>query len=706
MFPWEKYQQQQQVGPWTKYQTSPAASAPENPIPKPAEKPTLYPIVDPRTGFKFGETTKTPFEQSGLAPIAEGVTSGILGLPGELIEAPQRLTNVLSDVTKPLTGIDFSGKIVNPLPNESQVSSFLYGPPKDDLDRAARFIGGTASAAALGPIANTALRVGGVVPRLAERAFHALFYRRYMQKLSGKAGELGKPIVESLIHKHLGEALDLEKNAEAQAEWEKTAQEHLQAIKSAEENHTNSEAQARAVVGEKAAALKTAQDTGKALADAELRLPQASDPEEFSRKLQKTALDEHDRLTAVRREQSGFNEAVTSAGDNFLVDTSGIADQIQALLGTEDVPGKVMNPSLENTLKFILFKTKENEKIPGGANKWTIEQADSMRKTLGRIIRGTEAALPGRLDSEAVTLIKRIRSSLIDQATRAWTPYGIALEKYRALSRPLDIFNPGATGALAKVVAKDPMSFEPAMQEAQTVGSVLRQARQGFPALTRLVAANPTLREDAKLYFTWELFGSGSPPTAAKLSNWLRLNAQPLEQLGLTRYFQDLHAARQTAETSIELASGELDQAKAAHLAATNQREIATLRRKAQESEVADIARGRAHVEKQAAKARAGLQEYQTISTEIDEAVRAGNWQRAFGSVKRLLDKAKPPSGDMTQSDYAAALQSLMQTKDSIANTALFAHRLRQIALGAIILRVENPLVRRNWYSVKNMLGL
>ena len=94
------------------------------------------------------------------------------------------------------------------------------------------------------------------------------------------------------------------------------------------------------------------------------------------------------------------------------------------------------------------------------------------------------------------------------------------------------------------------------MDEAAVVGAVISKARAGNKVFEKLLEANPTLQEPAKLYFTKELFGQDVAPTDAVIKTFLKNNEIPLKQLGLYKDFKDLRTAQRTAKDAVETAKG------------------------------------------------------------------------------------------------------------------------------------------------------
>ena len=674
-------------GDWDVASTRPA-------VPLPAEKPTLYPVV----GLNNGEMTTTPPGQAmGIGGYARGVSGTLPGLIGDFIQGPQDLANLALKGVKKLTGKDFTFTPHSILPTSEDVENFLYGKPKDQAEADERMLGTLAGGLLIQPAKDAAVAAGRTLSPLAERTWHALFPARFHAGMSGKMEGIVHGALENEIHQSIGETARLQEQALAQSQEISSREGHLNAVRVAVENHTNNAAKAQAAVGVAQNEMDAAEALGKKVAANELAQPQMTNPDQFAAQLQGETWRQFQALTEKRQIESGFGNAVESAGDAPRVDATPILGMIDRLMGNEEegIPNRLANPTLEAHLNFIKGKL--------GDGHISIPLADSLRKHIGLSIRGQESAIPGRLNSDAIHAMHEARNLLIKEASDAWTPYKDALIKYRELSRPLDIFRVGSA-SLAKVIEKDPFSLEFELHEAQVVGEIMRVARRGNPILERLIATQPRLRDDARMYFAWDLFGQDKPISAAYFARWLRLNEQPLKQAGLFDDFKTLQKARQTAETRLEAATGNLSQAKALAAAHQNTLEIARANEKYAKQALDDQMAGRQITEKQIQQYVEGHRELQRISAELRNDLSRGDPQKMYTHVYNLLNKFQK-SGSIAGSDYEAALTTLNAARDQIKNTARYATHLRRIALGIIILG-STAIVRRNWYSVKNMLGL
>jgi len=93
------------------------------------------------------------------------------------------------------------------------------------------------------------------------------------------------------------------------------------------------------------------------------------------------------------------------------------------------------------------------------------------------------------------------------------------------------------------------------------VGSIIQRAQKGSQVFSRLMTENPEIQEPARLYFTRDLLGRGSPPTPAQFKTWLKNNEGALRQLGLYEEFSTLARSRITAQNAVEVAKGLAEEA-------------------------------------------------------------------------------------------------------------------------------------------------
>lgn len=279
---------------------------------------------------------------------------------------------------------------------------------------------------------------------------------------------------------------------------------------------------------------------------------QSLSKQEFGSFLRRTADDFYDKYDAIREAGAGFSSALKSVGRGIVVDTDRIATRIA------NITKKVRNPQTQAILNNLdsMIKTNYRGEPINGLN---MNSADSVRKYLNSVlakrrimIQNTEMAV----DKEAAYHIREIKNLLEKEAGKANPEYAKAIAKHAKLSEPLRMFE--KEGALAKILDTDIYSQQYQLGEAALVGRILQRANQGKEAFTRLVAENPELKNQARLYFFNELFGGGRKADIAGLDRFLRANEPSLRQLGLYEEFGTINSARKSAQTAVEeLRAGE-----------------------------------------------------------------------------------------------------------------------------------------------------
>lgn len=365
-----------------------------------------------------------------------------------------------------------------------------------------------------------------------------------------------------------------------------------------------------------AQAERQVQDTEAAVGALEQRLlaQPGMTADEFGQQVRTATKGLYDKYSGLRKSQSGFNDALESAGDKLRVNTAGVASKIDGYLKD------VKSPELRAALTEIkgLIQTD-------GHNALSVRQADNLRKHLSDI--------PGNVHE-----IGEIKKALVESATTAYKPYREALAKWRVLSRPLDIVE--RKGALSKVLSTDPISMDYALAEAQVVGRVIAGARAGHPTLTRLLEESPELRDAARLHFTQDLFGKEAVPSVASLRTWLRTNERPLRQLNLLDEFRDIRSAREAATRAVQ-------EAKGARSVAARRQDIAEDTRRAAGSDLQGAERLR---EKMKGRIAEGEQ-----AAEREGAERAGLTTRRAGEASKRLGATEQTARGEQQKALKAA---------------------------------------------------
>lgn len=322
----------------------------------------------------------------------------------------------------------------------------------------------------------------------------------------------------------------------------------------------------------------------------------------------------------VRERQSGFGEAIRSAGNAPIVPTQKIINKIDRIVKNSRDP-QIIN-ALE-TIKSQLTTVYKRKEVPA----LNIEQADSLRKVLDRIRRTKTIQYANGTTGDAAAALNHIddvKSLLVGAATKAHAPYGAAVSKYRDLSRPLDIVQ--RKGALRYAVDKDNLSQELLRGYAEIAGRVIQQAKQGKQVFARLLEVDPNIKNGARAFFNRELFGGDKVPSVDRLKSFLMTNEGPLRQLGLYEEFSTIASARAAGNQALERVASEIKQAKQAVKVATE------AEREAQKS-ITEAERVRSAAVKRQAEA-----EKQTIV--LEDTVKAGR-ARASEATARLEKTAQ-----------------------------------------------------------------
>ena len=191
----------------------------------------------------------------------------------------------------------------------------------------------------------------------------------------------------------------------------------------------------------------------------------------------------------------------------------------------------------------------------------TLKQAQSLKTYIDDIVNSREFGKSGK-ESAIKYQFGKIKAQLLEKMKDNNQAFVDALAKWRSLSRPLDIVE--RNGALRPVIARDPVSLEYRLSEAEVAGKVIAKANAGHPVFTRLLAEDPSIRESARLYYVQELFGGDTAPTQRTLDLFLRNNERSLTQLGIKDEFASLSQARKTAQAAVDEATEEKASAEAA----------------------------------------------------------------------------------------------------------------------------------------------
>ena len=383
--------------------------------------------------------------------------------------------------------------------------------------------------------------------------------------------------------------------------------------------------QAKDLVIEREARTKAAEDAATAL-DAQIAARPTTTAEQFGQMIRNATKSISDRYSKIRKRESGFTEAITSAGNKPIVSTKDIVDLIDTKMKN------LRNPTLRNTLVDL-----RSELLTDDAEKLNIEAAESLRGTLDSII-GSKMFKDRKVDKETLQIVSQIRKELVNQASEAWKPYKEALAKWRQLSRPLDIVE--RKGALKKVLDVDPVSTDYANTEAQVVGEVIRKAQQGNPVFERLLQESPELKDAARLYFSKDLIESGANGSEAKLATWLKANERPLQQLGLTSEFKDIQSAKKAAQFAVDEAKG-LHTAAVKEAKAAVQKEIEAARQQRVTETVRKMAKARAETNPTAEVTQRNVVPRNSLEAKETPKQAAGRLETQAGKLRATAEQKR-----------------------------------------------------------------
>lgn len=308
----------------------------------------------------------------------------------------------------------------------------------------------------------------------------------------------------------------------------------------------------------------------EALRDAEIRSVNANDAivdleqrivagggkerEKLGSSIRKIAKGIQDKYTARRNETAKFNEMIQNSPVEANIPTLKIQQDVGVLL-----------KDINNPVEQKLFEDIKN-RLGGDIKKLNVRQADSLKTYLNTIIH-TKQHGQTPLDSAIVSKVMELKKELVNTLKNSYAPYKEAFEAYGPASRPLDIVE--RNGALKKVLDQDPLSAEYRLTESEVAGAAIRRANAGSPVFSRLLTEDPSIQEPARLYFTRDLLGRGSPPTPRDFKTWLKNNENALKQLNLYDEFSTLAKARSTAQRAVETAKEVTKEATALRKAAT-----------------------------------------------------------------------------------------------------------------------------------------
>lgn len=394
-----------------------------------------------------------------------------------------------------------------------------------------------------------------------------------------------------------------------------------------------------------------------AIADLETRL--RGDPNEkttLGTMIRKIATDIREQGIAYRNTKAKFKEAVDNSPDDPIITTQNVGTMIRKYL-----------KDINNPVEKRLF-TEIRDLLGGQIGKLNVREADSLKTYLDQII-STKQHGSTTLDKSIRAKVIDLRSQLLQDLGDNYKPYAKAMEEYGPASRPLDIVE--RNGALKKVLDQDPLSEEYKLSESEVVGSMIQRAQKGSRVFQRLMTENPEIQEPARLYFTRDLLGRGSPPTPVQFKTWLKNNEQALRQLDLYDEFSTLARARVTAQNAVEVAKGLAGEATTKRRAALSYVER-TARAEVTPEKLRTVAEKRATKRiKKLTKTEADISKKADAFRLIDARLRAARPEDVASEASKMIDNLRS-GGLITDAQYTKMLGELrrIQTTEAIGKRA------------------------------------
>jgi hypothetical protein len=286
----------------------------------------------------------------------------------------------------------------------------------------------------------------------------------------------------------------------------------------------------------------------------------------------------------ARDERVGFKAALDSAPEGAIVDLQGVKDYIdKALPAFSDAKG-VPNTSTGRMLTAIkrqlglvdeevltseegaesLLDAKAAAEAGEEGNKVSLKNANELRIEFNDMLRTKKLASTYGITQPSDVQLKQIENiveALNKSAGEAHPPYMDAVRNFRAESRALD---PYVSGGFQGLTDTNVVTGAVEQMDGQIARALLKMARAGNKDLADAINKDPEFKEQAKKYFTGELFGVGEaakPITDEKLTSFWKNNEELLNQIGLKDYFMDIQKKYRSGQAGIEKAQGTLEAA-------------------------------------------------------------------------------------------------------------------------------------------------
>jgi hypothetical protein len=553
-----------------------------------------------------------------------------------------------------------------------------------------------------------------------EAAQHQLAEREATRSQAAVVGRhpiTGKPTMGS---RDVTQTLDPQKTAEIRTQVSAKLRARVWDAEKAAKEAGLEEKEARAFAVQQEARVVDSEQAAQTLVQ-ELQAQPAMDAKTFGGRVRNLAAKVYEKYRDIRERQSGYSAAIAEAGETPIVDTS----KIKGLL--REWKKETASASEKSIIDYIEDNISTKRNVGEGratVRMINVKRADSLRKELDTLYRTKNLTVIGKGEGSAASAAYRVARihAMLKQAIATADPrLAEATKRFRALSRPLDFLE--RKGPLAGALRKDPLSGDYLMERAKLVEGLLTRTRAGGDPFARLIAEDPSLRNDARLYFQYRLFGEEGfekPVTQAKIDKFLIDNKDALDQTGLLSEFQDIKTATTTAKRAIEEAKSEAESASGAvkEAAALTKEAQASVKSKQQLSDRAAAREQELLAQKQAdfgkpAEARARqaterlrleaaakrgdvktVQEalnaaekagrvssevahkYDTLLTEMQSAINTGKVSKVASVTRRAFEQLNNDKR-ITQIEYGFALDKIAELEAKDVN--------RKVAIGILV---------------------
>src|SRR5208283_2028741 len=283
--------------------------------------------------------------------------------------------------------------------------------------------------------------------------------------------------------------------------------------------------------------------------EADLRARPQATPQEVGGKLQQAASDIYEHGVAARKKAAGIEQVLAKADKP--VDAAGVVNYVDKVV--EDIPSThparavlervkrdamgVKEESAEQTPEILPGETPSQASARRAKSQEASEAAKdepgtmSLRKleALRSTIRSALQTKTMKLDNGNVLPIdagtwhhlKETYKAISKDIDRQSPELSAALDRFREMSRPLDVFRT----SMKDVVAGDLFSDEFQMGQAMVADKLVSRAKQGQTPIAALVQKRPDLKDDLERLFNYKLFGYGDElPTAQAHAKFLQQN--------------------------------------------------------------------------------------------------------------------------------------------------------------------------------------